>query len=518
MRRTIGAGLTLIVFLFLFSQTVVPQELLPIIVRTRSGWVQGEISGLLRSFRGIPYAAPPVGDLRWRPPARVVSWNDVRDASAFGEMCIQINANGKLVGSEDCLTLNVFTASIAPVQNQPVMVFFHGGGNKRGSAQQPWFDHPQLAMRGAIVVTVDYRLGVLGFFAHPLLSIEGGGSSSNYGLMDQIAALRWVRDNIRAFGGDPERVMVFGQSAGSYDVQALLTSPAARGLFSRAGMESGSIPHGQLSELGAGEALSAPFVPRVGCANAQDELACLRAVPADVVVQNQTGIPPVITIEPRVLPRDPFDVLERNGSPVPLLIGTTSEETSPGDDPSVPIDVETYRNTIRAEFNPYGPGVGNRILELYPASAYDTPKYALIAVHSDFYLTAEVQTLARAAAIGHEQPVWRYLFTHRFENDVNLNRLRAFHTAELFFVFGNLGNILGTPYAPTQAEIDLSNRLMNYWIQFATYGNPNGIGPVEWHRYPGEGETMLQLDEPPIVMRGYHTRECSFLATLQPQP
>jgi hypothetical protein len=148
MRRTIGAGLTLIVFLFLFSQTVVPQELLPIIVRTRSGLVQGEISGLLRSFRGIPYAAPPVGALRWRPPARVVSWNNVRDASAFAEMCIQINANGNLVGSEDCLTLNVFTASTAPIQSQPVMVFFHGGGNKRGSAQQPWFDHPQLAMQG----------------------------------------------------------------------------------------------------------------------------------------------------------------------------------------------------------------------------------------------------------------------------------------------------------------------------------------------------------------------------------
>ena len=257
MRKTIGAGLTLIVVVFLFSQTVVPRDLLPIVVRTRSGLVQGEISEQLRSFRGIPYAAPPVGDLRWRPPARVASWNGVHDASAFGDMCIQIDANNNLVGSEDCLTLNVFTASSGPVNNQPVTVFFHGGGNKRGAAKQPWFDHPRLATKGVIVVTADYRLGALGFFAHPLLTAEGGGSSSNYGLMDQIATLRWVQDNIRAFGGDPDRVMLFGQSAGSSDIQGLLTSPLARGLFSRAGMESGTIPSGQSLSLTAMEAASA---------------------------------------------------------------------------------------------------------------------------------------------------------------------------------------------------------------------------------------------------------------------
>ena len=518
MRRTIGAGLTLIVVVFLFSQTVVTQDLRPIIVRTRSGLVRGEIAGPLRSFRGIPFAAPPIGDLRWRPPARAVSWNNVRDATAFGEMCIPIDANGVLRGSEDCLTLNVFTASAAPVNNQPVMVFFHGGGNKRGSTQQPWFDHPPLATKGVLVVTAEYRLGVVGFFAHPLLTAEGGGSSGNYGLMDQIAALRWVQDNIRAFGGDPGRVMIFGQSAGAYDIQGLLASPAARGLFSRAAMESGSIPSGQSLTLTEMETASAPFVPNVQCDNAQDVLGCLRAVPAQDVVQNQGGIPFLLTVEPRVMPRDPFDVVARNGSPVPLLLGSNREETSAGDDPSIPMDVEGYRTAIRAEFDPFGPGTGNRVLELYPASAYDSPKYALIAVHSDFYVTDEVRTLARAAALGHDQPVWRYLFTHRFANDPDLNALRAFHMAELFFVFGNLENILGTQYTPTQAEIDLSTRMMRYWTQFAAYGNPNGLGPVEWRRYPGESETILQLDEPPGVLQGYHNRQCDFLSTLQPQP
>ena len=516
--RTIIACLTLITPLLFITPAVPQQNPPPILVRTRSGLVQGEITGLIRSFRGIPYAAPPVANRRWRPPAPVAGWNNVRDATTFGDMCIQIDANGNLRGSEDCLTLNVFTASTGQVIHQPVMVFFHGGGNRRGAAQQPWFDHPTLVTQGVIVVTVEYRLGALGFFAHPLLTAEGGGSSSNYGFMDQIAALRWVRDNIRAFGGDAERVTVFGQSAGSYDIQALLVAPAAQGLFSRAIMESGSIPSGQLYNLAEMEASSAPLVPLLGCDNAQDVLGCLRAVPADMVVQNQRGLAIGLTMAPPVLPVDPFDVLERDGSPVPLIVGTTREETALGDDPSVPITIDEYRATIRAEFDPFGPGVANTVLDLYPASAYDTPKYALIAVHSDFYLTAEMRTFANAVAVGHVQPVWRYLFTHRFENDPDLNALRAFHIADLFFVFGNLGNILGTQYQPTQAEIDLSNRIMTYWAQFARYGNPNGPGPVEWHRYPGEGEAMLELDSPPRQIRGYHIRQCSFLATLQPQP
>ena len=520
MHRTLGIWLTSItVFLFFstaffFTPPVAGQNQPPIIVRTRSGFVQGEITGQLRSFRGIPYAAPPVGDLRWRPPARTPRWDGIRDATTFAPMCIQIDANGNLVGSEDCLTLNVFTSSTEKSHNQPVMVFFHGGGNKRGSSQQPWFDHPQLVNQGVIVVTAEYRLGVLGFFAHPLLTAEGNGSSSNYGLMDQIAALAWVQDNIRAFGGDPNRVMVFGQSAGSYDIQALLASPAARGLFSRAAMESGSIPRGQSLSLADGEAASAPFVPRVGCDHAQDVLGCLRAVAADVVVQNQDGIPFVITIEPRVLPKDSFDVLEQNGSPVPLLIGSTREEAAA---PPKPLDAAAYEARIHLEFDPFGPGTGDQVLALYPVMDYDTPWYALVGVASDFNVTCEVRSTALAAAVGHEQPVWRYLFTHRFQNDPGLNELRAFHIAELFFVFGNLHNILSVPYEPTTAEIELSNRMMRYWTQFAKYGNPNGLGPVEWRRYPGDAETMLELDTPPRQISGYHVPQCNYLATL-PQP
>jgi para-nitrobenzyl esterase len=204
-------------------------------------------------------------------------------------MCIQIDNAGALVGSENCLFLNVFSAASGVVRRQPVMVFLHGG-NARHSTHQAPFDAPPLAMHGVIVVTAEYRLGALGFFANPLLVAEGN-SAGNYGLMDQIEALRWVQENIEAFGGDPERVMVFGTSSGGYYVLALLASPLARDLFSRAGIESSAIALGELGNLANTEAGDAPLVTLLGCDGAADVLDCLRAVPAEAVVRNQSGIP-----------------------------------------------------------------------------------------------------------------------------------------------------------------------------------------------------------------------------------
>jgi len=215
------------------------------IVCSQSGQLQGAVEGNYRAFRGIPFAAPPVGDLRWRPPAAPASWQGVRSATAFGNKCPQIDLSGVLVGSEDCLTLNVFAINPPASSKQPVMVFIHGGAEGFGSAQDPpWDLVPPLAGHGVIVVTTQYRLGLLGFLARPLLTAEAHGSSGNYALMDLIAALKWVRDNIAEFGGDPAKVMIFGESAGSLNVQALLASPAAAGLFSAAGMESGVLKDG----------------------------------------------------------------------------------------------------------------------------------------------------------------------------------------------------------------------------------------------------------------------------------
>jgi len=225
------------------------------IVCTQSGQVQGslEVNSTvnppvnLRAFRGIPFAAPPVGNLRWSPPAAPASWQGVRSAVSFGNRCPQTDFNGGVMGDEDCLTLNVYTSNPPPASPQPVMVFFHGGGWILGSAQDaPYNPVPPLAGQGVVLVTAQYRLGLLGFYASQALTTEGGGSSGNYGIRDHIAALQWVRDNIAAFGGDPSRVTIFGQSAGSGEVEVLLASPLAHGLFARAAMESGVIPAGIL--------------------------------------------------------------------------------------------------------------------------------------------------------------------------------------------------------------------------------------------------------------------------------
>ena len=476
-----------------------------VIVPTESGLVQGVIEGDVRAFRGIPFAAPPVGDLRWRPPASPAQWSGIRDASTFGNVCPQFDSifSGNFVGNEDCLVLNVYAAAnLDPHAGQPVMVFFHG----------------------VVVVTAEYRLGALGFFAHPLLAIEGQGSSGNYALMDQIAALAWVQHNIRNFGGDPARVMAFGASSGAGDVQALLTSPAAQGLFSRASIESDAIPPNEAKPLETAEADQAPLVALVGCGSAPDVLACLRAVPASVLVTNQFAVPIDFVLEPRVLPEDPFVVLQRNGSPVPLLIGSNREEitsTSFFGDLTQPITADQYAADVHAQFDLFGPTVADQILALYPVSAYDAANWALVAVDSDFDLNICIVRNTARAALGpgenpnfpQHAPVWRYLFTHRFENDASLNALRAFHGAQTYFISGNFNRVLGGNYTPTSAELAFSSTVMGYWTRFAANGDPNGPGVLHWPRYSAD-DLLLQLDVTPARLAGYHNPQCDFFTPI----
>jgi len=517
------AALFALMLLLCFASPVVgkPPEA-PTVVLTRSGWVRGAIEGPVRAFRGIPYAAPPLGELRWRPPELSTSWDGVRDATSFGPACIQLNRQtGQVRGSEDCLTLNVYTAASGPLVNLPVMFFIHGGGNRQGAASQPQFDAPLLATHGVVVVTIQYRLGALGFLAQPLLTAEGGGSSGNYALMDMIAALKWVRDNIGAFGGDAGRVMIFGESSGGTNVAALMTSPAARGLFSRAAIESGAVLRGGALPLATAEAQSVPFVAAVGCDAAPDVLACLRVVPPDTIVLNQGDIRHRV-VEPRVLPVDTFDALAANGAGVPLLIGSNTEETTTlGDDPNVPISADQYTAAVHAEFDELGVDVADHLLELYPASDYDSPIYALVALDTDvgYSCATRADALAMLRAPGAAQhPIYCYVFTHRYENAADLNILRAFHGAELPFVFGTLptADDLFPVYVPTEDEIALSNRMMDYWASFAAYGNPNGSGPIDWRRYTSDRETLLQLDVIARSLDGYHTEQCDFISTLYP--
>ncbi len=503
------------------------------IAQTQSGTVQGVLDGNVLAFRGIPYAAPPTGNLRWKPPQPPLPWVGSRDASTFGNVCTQLDANNQPLGSEDCLFLNIFVNSqTAHGLQQPVMVYIHGGGNRQGSTHQPYENAPPLATQGVIVVTIEYRLGLLGFLVHPLLDAEGGGSSGNYGLMDQIAALTWVHQNIASFGGDPTHVMVFGQSAGSFDVEALLASPLTPGLFSAAGMESGSLLHGQILALADLETLDAALVPAAGCDKAADVLACLRAAPASNVISNDNAIPYLpsglvsrsLAIGTHVLPVDPFDVLQQHGSPVPLLIGSTREEESANtaaDDPTAipPLTETGYEAALHADFDQFGASVEAQVLSFYPASDYDAPVYALIAAESDAFDITPVRNLARAAAGANRPPVWRYLYTHRYENDPSLNALRAFHTAELPFVFGSPQLIFGGPYTPSTAEVTFAGQMMGYWSRFAKTGDPNGSGAITWPRYDSAADAMLQLDDTAATListNGYHNTQCDYFTTLLP--
>jgi para-nitrobenzyl esterase len=492
-----------------------------IVICTQSGQIQGAVEGNYRAFRGIPFAAPPLGVLRWRPPAAPATWPGVRSATAFGSRCPQTDYHGGVQGDEDCLTLNVFAVNPPPSSPQAVMVFFHGGGWKVGSAQDAPFDLiPPLVDRGVIVVTAEYRLGLLGFFADPLLTAEGNGSSGNYGLMDSIAALQWVHDNIAEFGGDPTHVMMFGQSSGSQSVQTLLASPAAQGLYASAAMESGASASGWSGRtLADAYPLYANFAPSVHCETAADVLACLRALPADTVVLTQ-DLPGKFSyfftsIEPRVLPEDPFDRLQRLGSPVPLLIGSNSDEDAADEDPSQALDPNGYAALLDAQF---GASAGAQILALYPASFDSTPRYTHIDVHTDYDYTWETRNLARAASGAQRPPVWRYLFTHRYETDPFLNGLRAFHTAELNFVAGNFQSVYYTalPYSPAPDEITLSDDIIGYWTRFAATGDPNGAGAPSWLRYDATNESIMQLDIPvmPLPGPGYRNPQCDFLSTL----
>lgn len=495
----------------------------PTVAVTQSGAVQGIVIGNLIAFRGIPFAAPPLGNLRWKVPQPPASWSGVRNASAFGNICEQINYSHQLVGSEDCLVLNVYVSQTPPSQNQPVMFFLHGGGNEAGSTQDAPYDLPLLANQGVVVVTAEYRLGMFGFMANPLLRAEDGGSSGHYALADQVAALAWVQNNIAAFGGDPAHVMLFGQSAGSYDIQALLVAPSAQGLFSVAGMESNVIPLGQLPTVSAAEAADAPIVSLLGCSSAPDVLACLRAVPAGTIATQTYTFPGGPGVGSAFVPVDPALALQQNGSPVPLLIGSTREEwTNVSDNPNTSLSVVQYAAAIHNRFDPIGAGVATQVLTLYPVAAYSSPEYALIAVDSDYNMTCEVRNVARVAAGTNRKPVWRYFYTHTFENDASLSASRAFHTSELYFVFDNFALIdpafaYAANYAPTPAEVNLANDMMGYWTRFAATGDPNGAGATTWPPYDANTDSMLQLDDTPVAINGYHNTECDYLSTL-PQP
>ncbi len=488
------------------TTTVAPR---PGTVITATGAVTGMHTGTTYAYLGIPYAAPPTGALRWQPPAPAACWTDERPATAYGPMCLQRSDDGTtVIGDEDCLTLNVWSPDGAA--NAPVMVFIHGGGNTGGSASDAFYDGAALAEHaGAVVVTLEYRLGALGFYASAALDAERAEHvSGNYGILDQIAALRWVQTNIAAFGGAPDQVMLFGESAGAQDTLIHVASPLSAGLFARAAAESGGAYRTSLAD---NETAMAMVTSTVGCAGAADELACMRAVPAADLAAIPSAEGPlamgmryVPSIDGYVLPDTVPNMLAAGThNHVPLVIGTNAQETS-----RMVAHVSTeaeYRAAVTAQ---YGATAAAVLLDLYPASDYASPQQALIAVTTDVTWTCPIRRLARSAADHQTEPVYRYHFSWHAPG-AGGTAIGATHGLELAFVFRSFAAF---SYTPSASDLALADAIEGYWGRFAATGDPAGTPP--WPRYDSASDPYLELDTTVTTGTGLESEKCDALDAL----
>ena len=425
-------------------------------------------------FKGVPYAAPPVGPLRWRPPQPVTHWDGLRKADEFGPKCMQ-GIPGLPAMSEDCLLLNVWTGAVSASEKRPVMVWFHGGGFTGGSGSSAQYNGEELAKKGAVLVTANYRLGVFGFFASPELTAESEHhASGNYGLMDAIAVLRWVRNNIAAFGGDPRNVTIFGQSAGASMVSCLVGSPEAKGLFRHAIAESGAwmgLRMSAMTPLSRAEQLSGKLMEST-CASS---LAELRAKSADDILQNGRGTGPIV--DGWIVPEDLSTVFaEGRQNAVDLLVGSNKDE---GAAALKRTGAELFTNISRRLF-------GDRTdeyLKLYPAGTDAEANLSQGASYRD-EVGYEMRLWARLQQKlgGGKQSapnVFVYYFTHEPPPSPAQPYKGAFHTAEIPYVFHNFE--AGRQW--TDGDQMLADQMSSYWINFAKNGNPNGGGLPVWPEY-----------------------------------
>jgi para-nitrobenzyl esterase len=465
-------------------------------ITTGSGVVNGKTEGTTRAFLGIPYAAPPVGDLRWKPPQAPAPWATPRDATKVGPGCPQIQPFTNTyddTSNEDCLTLNVWTPSTA--SQLPVMFFIHGGSFTSGSGGLPLYDGEKLSEAGnTVVVTINYRLGPLGFMGHSALTAEDPNykSSGNYGFEDQLAALKWVKSNIAAFGGDPAHVTIFGESAGAQSVFAHLTSPKSTGLFARALAESGYYliypTQSQAETQGATVATAA------GCTDADPvkAIACMRGKTAKEVIN---AMPPVgvgfggITWGPVIDNLDITDsailLLEKgNFQHVPFLLGTNGNE---GTIFLYSVNVASDADN-KAFLTPLvGDILAGNVVAEYPTSSYPSAKDALADALGDGLFVCPTRRIARASVTAGD-PTYLYHFTHAI--NFILPNLGAFHSAELPFVFD-------TPYITfmlSGQEIPLSMAMQGYWTRFASTSDPNGNSAFMWPKYDMSGDQNITLD------------------------
>jgi para-nitrobenzyl esterase len=475
-------------------------------VKTDQGKVQGKLSadGHIRIFLGIPYAAPPVGPLRWKPPQPAMKRSGVFDATNFGHRCIQTGVFEDMRfrdpgPSEDCLTLNVWT----PAKNQhaklPVMVWIYGGGFVGGATSEPRQDGEHLAHKDVVVVSMNYRLGLFGFFVHPDLVAESPHhAAGNYGLMDQTAAIEWVKRNIGAFGGDPGNVTIFGESAGSFSVSAQMASPLAQGLFIRAIGESGAAFYSRglsFRPLAEREKTDAAWAMATF---GTSDLEALRAMSAEELMQKMAAQPPSVhshigpDIDGYFLPESvPQIYQEGKQAHIPLLAGWNRDEPSAlSIDEPVPFTIERFREQARQEFGPDA----DEFLRLFPANNEAEAVRSAIDFAGNRFLTfATWQWLEAQVATG-DASVYRYHFERPSpESKYAPAGSGAFHSDEIEYVFGTLDSRVGATWQP--ADYKLSDLIETYWTNFARTGDPNGLDTPHWPPYDAtDNWQLMHLD------------------------
>lgn len=462
-----------------------------VIARTASGSVSGVRNGNLTVFKGVPYAAPPVGLLRWREPRPAAAWSGVRKAAAFGPACIQVPGAAELAGagepgplSEDCLTVNVWTPGLAASAKRPVLVWIHGGALVFGSGRQLGYDGSALARRGAVVVTLNYRMGALGFFDHPALASQPGGVV-NYGLLDQVAALQWVRDNIAAFGGDPGNVTIFGESAGAQSLLALYVSPKARGLFHRGIAQS---PYGIPSSPRAkARTVAVNVANALGLAGARATAAQLRALPArrfgEALKGEDLTLAPGFVVGDSVLPQPILESFQQGRQArLPLIIGNNSDEatvaTAFGLDPA---QIVSRLGAGKVLLKPLYPGVK------------DNAELGRQAVR-DLVFTA----FAKRIAYLHSSvaPTWRYYFSH-VQAGLRPPPPGVGHGGEIVYVMGTGDSCRCLPVRFTDADRALSRTVGDYWFAFARNGVPAAPGAPTWQKDSARRAQVLEFADTP---------------------
>ncbi|HEY1641404.1 MAG TPA: carboxylesterase family protein [Streptosporangiaceae bacterium] len=511
------------------SRPAVPRGAAPapgLVVGTRDGAVRGQAAGAEHEFLGIPYAAPPVAALRWRPPAPPRPWPGIRPAAQFAPHCPQpASFFGVASTSEDCLYLNVFTPARSGGLTRgrtgglPVLVWIHGGALVTGESDD--YDPAALVRRGVIVVTLNYRIGALGFLADAALAGRPGGPAGNYGLMDQQAALRWVQANISRFGGDPRAVTLAGESAGGLSVLSQLASPAARGLFSRAIVESGSYNLNQAS-LPAAESAGQAFAAQAGCADptAARTAACLRALPVAAVLASETASGYTPDVDGALLPRTLSQAFASGQfHRVPVLIGTNHDEwrlfvaeSQLGGGP--PVTAANYQAQIAATLG-VPAAAAAAIAAQYPVSAFASAPVALGAAGTDAIFACP--SLSASLSLSRYVPVYAYEFSDQSAPELFLPPAGfpygAAHASELQYLFGLRSNF---PAALTPAQQRLAAAMQGYWASFTRRAAPQAPGEPGWPRFAAAAPLVQSLAEPRPQPEASFAAEhhCAFWAQL----